>query len=521
MTEMPHCPSCGKEIPADAPVDGLCPRCLLKEGFSTESPTQTGGDGYGRPAPPAPEQLRPLFPNLEILELVGRGGMGTVYKARQPKLDRLVALKILDTEVARGAAFSERFTREARTLAKVSHPNIVSIHDFGEVEGLHYFVMEFVDGANLREVMQEGRLSPEEALAVIPQICDALQFAHEEGVVHRDIKPENILLDRKGRLKIADFGLAKMLEPGRRGSTLTMTGQVMGTPAYMAPEQIEKPTLVDHRADIYSLGVVFYEMLTGELPLGRFQAPSKKVSIDVRLDDVVLRTLEKEPELRYQQVRDVKTDVESLGGDAAPREAEKAKSAVAEPFVAGVVIGAGGEKKKKKKKKEPEEQPPPGTPGYKTIEIRRPTGVTLIALYCILAVGLAVLTAPLVGTNLPFFVSGPFDNPFVRQAKSMLALYPRDLFDTPIVALGFFAWAIAAGIGLLRLRKWSRISAIVLAILGLASLGIGTIVSIFILFYLVNKDVARLFELGEGAATVPEQEARRLEKRFRCCGVSR
>jgi len=153
----------------------------------------------------------------------------------------------------------------------------------------------------------------------VPQICEALQFAHDEGIVHRDIKPENILLDKRGRLKIADFGLARLLNRGTGslpvGSphyTLTGPWQVMGTPNYMAPEQMDDPLKVDHRADIYSLGVVFYEMLTGELPRGRFAPPSQKVQVDVRLDEVVLRALEQEPERRYQQASEVKTDVDAI-----------------------------------------------------------------------------------------------------------------------------------------------------------------------------------------------------------------
>jgi serine/threonine protein kinase len=198
---------------------------------------------------------------------------------------------------------------------------------------LPYFIMEFVDGVNLRQLQKAGRLSPREALQIVPQICDALQYAHDEGVVHRDIKPENVLVDRKGRVKIADFGLAKIMR-GRAGSPLpfddseetgapgtarpttpthlTEVGQVMGTPHYMAPEQIEHPQDVDHRADIYSLGVVFYEMLTGELPLGKFQPPSRKVQVDVRLDEVVLHALEKQPERRYQQASQLSTDVQGI-----------------------------------------------------------------------------------------------------------------------------------------------------------------------------------------------------------------
>ncbi|MCI0360685.1 MAG: serine/threonine protein kinase, partial [Planctomycetaceae bacterium] len=244
--------------------------------------------------------------------------------ARQAKLDRLVALKVLPPAMCKDPAFAERFTREARALARLSHPNIVAVHDFGEVDGLFFFLMEYVDGANLRHILETGRLTPSEALRIVPQVCEALQYAHEEGVVHRDIKPENVLLDRTGRVKIADFGLAKLLGKGPDDFTLTHTQQVMGTPRYMAPEQIERPSAVDHRADIYSLGVVLYEMLTGELPLGRFEPPSHKVEVDVRIDQVVLRALEKAPERRYQRASEVKTELASaaswpaLAAPAAP-----------------------------------------------------------------------------------------------------------------------------------------------------------------------------------------------------------
>jgi hypothetical protein len=172
--------------------------------------------------------------------------------------------------------------------------------------------MEYVDGVNLRQMIAQKTITPTEAMRIVPLICDALQYAHEEGIVHRDIKPENILIDKKGRVKIADFGLAKLLGRAPVDLTLTMEHAVLGTPRYMAPEQIEKPSSVDHRADIYSLGVVFYEMLTGELPMGRFAPPSQKVQVDVRLDEVVLRTLEKEPERRYQRADDVATSVQAI-----------------------------------------------------------------------------------------------------------------------------------------------------------------------------------------------------------------
>jgi serine/threonine protein kinase len=285
----------------------------MKAGFDTAVAPEPGQPSRA-PAfvPPAVAEVAKLFPQFEILELLGHGGMGAVYKARQPTLDRLVALKILPPQASGDTGFADRFTREARALARLSHPNIVAVHEFGQAGGLNYFVMEYVEGLNLRQLEQAGKLSAREALKIIPQICDALQFAHDEGIVHRDIKPENVMLDKKGRVKIADFGLARIL--GREPEALRLTGtkDVMGTPHYMAPEQVEHPQEVDHRADIYSLGVVFYEMLTGELPLGRFQPPSRKVEVDVRLDEVVLHALEKEPERRYQQASEVKSDLETI-----------------------------------------------------------------------------------------------------------------------------------------------------------------------------------------------------------------
>lgn len=309
-----HCPRCGTPLPTGA-LGGLCPACLLKQGAAADTATDAGSAAF---LPPDLAEVARLFPQLEILGLLGKGGMGAVYKARQPALDRLVALKILPAQTGAGGNSTERFNREARALARLSHPNIVAVHEFGATGGLNYFLMEFVDGVNLRQLQRAGRLSPREALQIVPQVCDALQYAHDEGIVHRDIKPENILIDRKGRVKIADFGLARILGSDPADLRLTGEGHVMGTPHYMAPEQVEHPQAVDHRADIYSLGVVFYEMLTGELPLGRFSPPSRKVQVDVRLDDIVLHALEKEPERRYQHVAEVKTAVHNLTQSAPP-----------------------------------------------------------------------------------------------------------------------------------------------------------------------------------------------------------
>ena len=283
---------------------------------------------------PKAAELAPWFPQLELMELIGHGGMGAVYKARQKDLDRVVALKILPSALGDIPGFAERFSREAKAMAKLNHPGIVMIHDFGQVEGLFYFLMEFVDGVNLSQLLSGGRVSPREALAIVPQICDALQFAHDHGIVHRDIKPANILLDRRGRVKVADFGIAKLVAgyesplTSTTGdlacNTLTGAGRGMGTPNYMAPEQSERPDEVDHRADIYALGVVFYQMLTGELPQDRITPPSRKVLLDVRLDEIVLRTLEERADLRYQQASDLKTAVETIA-EHAPSAAPSGK----------------------------------------------------------------------------------------------------------------------------------------------------------------------------------------------------
>src|SRR5687768_11481906 len=172
------------------------------------------GDMPTTQQPLQPEQLTPHFPQLEILEFLGRGGMGVVYKARQKTLNRLVALKLLAPERVDDSRFAERFAREAQALAALNHQNIVTVHDFGQAGGFYFLLMEFVDGVNLRQLLRAKKFTPEEALAIVPPLCDALQFAHEHGIVHRDIKPENILLDKAGRVKIADFGIAKMLGTG-------------------------------------------------------------------------------------------------------------------------------------------------------------------------------------------------------------------------------------------------------------------------------------------------------------------
>ena len=304
------CPRCQSPIPADAP-GGLCPSCALLGVAEPTDPAQSAAAGT-----PTIEELAAAFPEYEMLGVIGQGGMGVVFKARQPRLDRLVALKILPPALAAQPGFAERFTREARALARLAHPHIVAVYDFGERAGFYYLMMEFVNGVNLRQAMRAG-VTPVQALALVPRICEALQFAHDRGVLHRDIKPENILLDTAGTPKLADFGIAKFAGDTTAKTNLTETGAALGTAAYMSPEQIEKPATVDHRADIYSLGVVLYEMLTGELPLGRFAAPSEKSHVSPGVDEVVMRALEKERERRQQSATEMRTQVEAAATSAA------------------------------------------------------------------------------------------------------------------------------------------------------------------------------------------------------------
>jgi serine/threonine protein kinase len=310
--------------------------------FKTDAGVPDGADE----AFPTKAEIAAAFPQLEIIEIIGKGGMGVVFKARQPALDRVVALKILPQSIAVNPAFAERFAREGRLLARLNHPNIVTIHDFGQSNGYFYLLMEFVDGVNLREALRAGSVTLQETFTIVPKICEALQYAHGEGVLHRDIKPENILLGGKGRVKIADYGIARLAGEPHLAEALTAVGARIGTPHYMAPEQFERPTEVDHRADIYSLGVVFYEMLTGELPLGRFAPPSEKSGVDRRLDEVILRSLDRVPGRRPQSALEIKTQVDEISrrlpeSELPPATPDRtARASVGKIVVFGLLTGA-------------------------------------------------------------------------------------------------------------------------------------------------------------------------------------
>jgi len=330
MTASPACPRCGAALAA---AEATCPRCLFRAALRNPAPdpgvtddAAAAGEERSAPSPRTithltAEEVAAALPEYEDLVLLGQGGMGSVFRARERALARPVAIKVLPRELGGDPRFKERFLREARALARLVHPNIVTVHACGESRGVCYLVMELVEGSNLRALMRAERLAPRQALAIVRGLCDALQYAHDEGVVHRDIKPENVLVDRAGRVKIADFGLAKLTGAPESQAHLTRGDQVLGTPHYMAPEQLERPREVDHRADLFALGVVLYEMLTGSLPRGAFEPPSARVAVDVRLDEIVLKALERDPARRYQHALEVKTDVERVERGPAARTA--------------------------------------------------------------------------------------------------------------------------------------------------------------------------------------------------------
>lgn len=277
-------------------VDKLHPSALLDLARGSDDKTPARFDL------PTAEQLQPLFPDLEIGDVIGSGGMGCVFKARQIKLDRIIALKILPKELSDDALFTERFAREARAMARLHHNGIVGIHDFGSVQDTHYLILEYLDGSSLRALEDAGPVGADEAILMIEQICDALAYAHAEGVIHRDIKPENILFDQSGRVVLADFGLARLAMDSSAPVSLTQTRQAMGTLNYMAPEQWEDPKAVDHRADIYALGILLYEMLTGRVPRGSFPPASTLSEVPSSVDDVINRALQVDADARYQSV---------------------------------------------------------------------------------------------------------------------------------------------------------------------------------------------------------------------------
>jgi serine/threonine protein kinase len=278
--------------------------------LSGPRPTLSAGNNIDLPLP---EELTKLLPPgaYEVTRFLGAGGMGAVYQGMQVRLKRPVAIKIMRRDMGRDQDFEARFEREAQAMAKLNHPNIVSVIDYGEAGADYlYIVMELIDGADMMDVIRGGQMTQEMALSLLPQICDALQFAHDHGIVHRDIKPSNIMLTRDGRIKMADFGLAKHFDA--ESSFRTQTGTGMGTPDYAAPEQFSPNSPIDHRADIYALGVMIYQMITGQLPRGVWKPPSQRAEVAPQWDAIVSRAMQSDPIDRYQQASEVKTAVSTI-----------------------------------------------------------------------------------------------------------------------------------------------------------------------------------------------------------------
>ena len=264
--------------------------------------------------PPSLEEMQDLLPQYEFISLIGHGGMGAVYKATQISLDRPVAVKVLPPGVDDGEmGFTERFKVEARMMAKMNHPGIVSVHDFGIAGGhLLFIVMEFVDGTDVAKMIAaQIKLEPGHALAITAHVCDALRYAHERHVVHGDIKPANVLIGMDGQVKVADFGLARFHEAGQAGGE-TGTGITLGTPDYVAPEVMTAGATVDGRADLYAVGVMLYNMLTGEVPRGVFQLPSVKIGCDPRMDVIICKAMEQDPARRYQTALEIRQDLDLI-----------------------------------------------------------------------------------------------------------------------------------------------------------------------------------------------------------------
>jgi serine/threonine protein kinase len=306
--------------PVLKPLTGpwLCVACKQP----VEPPAATRAEP--KPAAPAAEATQPVAPDgqtlvkqaltvpgFELFHVLGRGGMGEVWRAKQTSLGREVAVKILSPELARDDQFVKRFEKEAAALASLSHAHIVQIIDRGQAGGTYYFAMEFVQGQSLREMMADGKgMRPKDAIKIVVQVCSAIDYAHAHGVIHRDLKPENILVGADGQVKVADFGLAGIRD---EKFNVTQSRMTMGTLNYMAPEQRRDARAVDGRADLYSLGVMLYELLTGDVPVGRFKLPSERVAgLDPRIDGIVAKALEPEPEARYQRGTDLAHDLQAL-----------------------------------------------------------------------------------------------------------------------------------------------------------------------------------------------------------------
>jgi serine/threonine-protein kinase len=320
---------------------------FVKKGYLQPTQVVAIESALGRGTPDA-------IPGYEIIEKIAEGGMGAVYKARQVSMDRVVALKVLLPKFADRAEGRERFVREARAVAKLSHPNVVAGIDAGEVHGVYYFVMEYIDGEPTDQVLRRcGRLPWREAVTIVRQMALALQHAQEHGIVHRDIKPANIMLLKDGRAKLADLGLARVASTG--DATLTQSGMIVGSPAYLSPEQATAEGEVDIRSDLYSLGLTLFEFIAGERayvganPMSVLTAlltrdvPLEKLAVADAPRDVVavIRHLtQRLPERRYQTPAELLEDLDAVLAGQRPKRALAANASLASASSSGLLRAA-------------------------------------------------------------------------------------------------------------------------------------------------------------------------------------
>ena len=313
MTSERHCPSCGRRLPRDSRAK-VCPACEF-EGALSASPGAPIEESVS-----ASSSTR--LGDYELLEEIARGGMGVVYRARQVSLNRIVAVKMILAGQGASPQFLQRFRTEAEAVAKLQHSNIVAIHEVGEHEGRQFFSMEYVDGPNLLDLVRQKPLEAKRAAGYVQAVAEAIHYAHQQGVLHRDLKPSNVLIGASDQPKITDFGLAKVLASD---TELTLSGQVLGTPHYLPPEQASgKRGQVGPWSDVYGLGAILYYLLTGRPP---FQAQELtdvldqvlhrepvsprllNPSVPRDLETICLKCLEKETHRRYASAREVAADL--------------------------------------------------------------------------------------------------------------------------------------------------------------------------------------------------------------------
>src|SRR5258707_10946082 len=316
MATMNVCAKCGATIPPDSPQQS-CGACLLESGLGPVEPEREANVELGS------SPMLVDFGDYELLEQIGRGGQGVVFRARQKSLNRTVALKVINLGQWASKAHLKRFRLEAEAAARLEHPGIVPIHDVGERDGSCYFSMKFIEGGQLDEVVKRTPMPIRRAVELIAKVARTVHYAHEHGILHRDIKPGNILLDQKGEPHLTDFGLARLVESE---STVTRTMEVLGTPSYMAPEQaVGNNAAVSSTTDVYGLGAVLYQLLTGQPPFaGGTTYETIKLLLDTEprqprlwnpkidrdLSTICLKCLEKDPKRRYSSALALAEDLE-------------------------------------------------------------------------------------------------------------------------------------------------------------------------------------------------------------------